>query len=201
MNVPVAVAEDVAEDVAVAVGWDVAVGKDVTDVLVEGDDVDVAVAVADADAEEEAEDVAEAEEEDVAVAEEEDVADAVAEAEEVADVFAWEPTIISGQQNWSVVEYKPEAKIHPYDAPRKLQLGPLIISQLDAVVEQNCCAFAWIKLQSGLPWFAGQPDAVCVNCAKLEQPYSAVAVERAASKIAIFPSISNYYIFKCSQAS
>ena len=99
MNVPVAVAEDVAEDVAVAVGWDVAVGKDVTDVLVEGDAVDVAVA--------------EAEAEDVAVADAEAVAVAVAEAEEVADVFAWEPTIISGQQNWSVVEYKPEAKIHP----------------------------------------------------------------------------------------
>ena len=97
----------------------------VTELLAEEDDVAVAVAVADAEAE------------------------AVADADAVSDGAA--PTTNRGQQNWSVVEYKPEAKIHPYDAPRKLQLGPLIISQLVAADEQNCCAFAWIKLQSGLP--------------------------------------------------
>ena len=70
------------------------------------------------------------------MAEEEAVADAVAVSEGAA------PTTIKGQQNWSVVEYSPVAKIHPYDAPRKLQLGPLIISQLVAAVEQNCWAFA-----------------------------------------------------------
>jgi hypothetical protein len=45
----------------------------------------------------------------VAVVEEEVVADEVA----VADSVGTAPTTIRGQQNWSVVEYKPEAKIHP----------------------------------------------------------------------------------------
>jgi len=80
--------------------------------------------------------VTEAEAEVVAEAVAEAVADAVAVSEGAA------PTTIKGQQNWSVVEYSPVAKIHPYDAPRKLQLGPLIISQLVAAVEQNCWAFA-----------------------------------------------------------
>ncbi len=121
VNVLVAVEDEVAEDVDVA------------------EDVAVAVDVAEEEEDEEEEEVAEDED----VAEDEEVAEDVAdgEAEEVA-VDGAAPTTIKGQQNWSVVEYKPVAKIHPYDAPRKLQLGPLIISQLDAVVEQNCCAFA-----------------------------------------------------------
>ena len=130
VNVLVAVDDEVAEDVAVAV--EVAVAEDVA----EEEDEEEEVADADAEAEDVAEEVADAKD--------------VGEAEEVA-VDGAAPTTIKGQQNWSVVEYKPVAKIHPYDAPRKLQFGPLIISQLDAVVEQNCCAFAWIKLQSGLP--------------------------------------------------
>ena len=128
VNVLVAVDDEVAEDVAV----EVAVAEDVA----EEEDEEEEVADADAEAEDVAEEVADAKD--------------VGEAEEVA-VDGAAPTTIKGQQNWSVVEYKPVAKIHPYDAPRKLQFGPLIISQLDAVVEQNCCAFAWIKLQSGLP--------------------------------------------------
>jgi hypothetical protein len=69
-------------------------------------------------------------------------AEVVTEAVAVADSVGTAPTTIKGQQNWSVVEYSPVAKIHPYDAPRKLQLGPFIISQLVATVEQNCWAFA-----------------------------------------------------------
>ena len=146
VNVLVAVEDEVAEDVAV----EVAVAEEVAVAVEVAEEEDEEEEVADADAEDVAEDeeVADADAEDVA----EEVADAkdVGEVEEVA-VDGAAPTTIKGQQNWSVVEYKPVAKIHPYDAPRKLQFGPLIISQLDAVVEQNCCAFAWIKLQSGLP--------------------------------------------------
>ena len=99
MKVPVLVA--VAVDVAEL--EDVCVGSDVKEAATLG----VAWALAEAEAEAELEEVAEAELEDVAEAELEEVADAVAVS------VGTDPTIIKGQQNWSVVEYKPVAKIHP----------------------------------------------------------------------------------------
>lgn len=97
MKVPVLVAVAV----AVAELEDVCVGSDVKEAATLG----VAWALAEAEAEAELEDVAEAELE--------DVADAVEVADAVAVSVGTDPTIIKGQQNWSVVEYKPVAKIHP----------------------------------------------------------------------------------------
>lgn len=139
--------------VDIAVAEPEAVGSDVIDVMalgvtrelavIEGVGLAVVLAVmkAEVDAVTEgvtvvvAEAVIEGEAEGVAVIEAEAVTVAVADT-------AGPPTTIRGQQNWSVVEYRPVAKTHPYDAPRKLQLGPLIISQLVATVEQNCWALA-----------------------------------------------------------
>ncbi len=120
MNVPVAVDEDVdvADEVAVAVVIDETVAPadtDAKDVALvdaeteaEADDEgdDVAMLEADADAEAEAEGEGETETKGEAEA------DADAEAEGVIEEFA-APTTIRGQQNWSVVEYRPAAKIHP----------------------------------------------------------------------------------------
>jgi len=93
VKVPVLVAVAVAELEAVCVGSDVK------------EAATLGVGLAEADAE--GETLTEAEEE--TVADDVAVADVVAVA--VSDGAA--PTTIRGQQNWSVVEYKPEAKIHP----------------------------------------------------------------------------------------
>ena len=106
---------DVAVAVAVAELEAVCVGSDVKEAATLG------VAWADTEADTEAVTEAELDEDAVAVAvavavvEEDElavaVADAVADAVAVSEGAA--PTTIRGQQNWSVVEYKPEAKIHP----------------------------------------------------------------------------------------
>ena len=99
MKVPVLVAVAVAELDAVCVGSDVkeAATLGVTWVLAEAE--------IEAELDEDAVEVAVA----VAETEEDAVEVAVAVAEVVAVSVGTAPTTIRGQQNWSVVEYKPEA--------------------------------------------------------------------------------------------